>query len=102
MVRVWRCNLIIKGLYGSILDAWELTDDSLYLLQFNAETTNLYLTVSTTYKLDVTRWQIAHDVTRTIGVDVFLLSGEGILDKHFCVFIRSVQVAERHMWSGCP
>ena len=45
--------LIVKGLYGSILDTWELTNHSLHLFQLDAETTDLYLSVATAHKLDV-------------------------------------------------
>ena len=46
--------LIFESLHGDILDAWELTDDALHLFQFDAETTNLHLSIATAYKLDIT------------------------------------------------
>ena len=95
-------TLIIESLHRGILNAWELANDGLHLLQFDAEATNLHLSVLAAYKLDVTVGEIAHNIACAIGANVFLLGGERILDKYFCIFIRSVQVAECHLWSGCP
>ena len=43
----------VEGLYGGVLDARELADDGLYFFQLNAGTTNLHLSVATTYELNV-------------------------------------------------
>ena len=53
---------IIEGLYGCILDARELTNDSFYLLEFDAESADLDLSVSTADKLDVSIRQVAYDI----------------------------------------
>ena len=63
--------LIVKGLYGSVLDARELANDGLYLLKFDAETANLHLTISAAYKLDIARWQVAYNIASAIGAGVF-------------------------------
>ena len=89
---------IVESLHRGILDARELADNGLHFLQLDAETTDLHLA----NKLDVARWQVAHNIACTIGTDVFLLGGKWILDKYFCVFVRTVQVAEGHLRSGCP
>ena len=94
--------LVIESLYGSILNARELANNGLHLFQLDAETTNLHLTVSATYKLDISVRQVAHNITSAISTDVFLLSGKWILNEYFCIFIGTVQVAECHLWSGCP
>ena len=70
--------LFVKGLYGGILDTGEFTDDSLYLLQFDAETANLHLSVTSANELYVAAGEVTHDVTRAIDTTVFLLSGERI------------------------
>ena len=61
----------IKGLNSSILDAWELKDDALYLFEFDAEAANLHLSVLASHKLDVTVGEIAHDVSSAVDVGIF-------------------------------
>ena len=94
--------LIVESLHRGILDAWVLANDGFHLFQFDAESANLYLSVLAAHKLDVAIGQVAHNVAGAIGANVFLLGGEGVLDEHFCVFVRSVQVAERHLRSRRP
>ena len=93
---------VVESLYGSVLDARELADDSLHLFQLDAEATNLHLSVFTTHKLDVAIGQVTYDITSAISANIFLLVGEGILNEYLCVLIRSVQVAECHLRPGCP
>jgi hypothetical protein len=93
---------IIESLHRGILDARELADDGFHFLQLDAETTDLHLPVPAANKLDVARRQVAHNIACTIGTDVFLLGGKWILNKYFCVFVRTVQVAERYLRTGCP
>ena len=93
---------IIESLHRGILDARELADNGLHFLQLDAETTDLHLAIPAANKLDVAVGQIAHNIACTIGTDVFLLGGKWILDKYFCVFVRTVQVAECHLRTGCP
>ena len=101
-------SLIIEGLNGSILDAGELADDGLHLLQFDAETTDLHLTVTTTYKLDVAIAQIADDIAGLIDACVFLIflfslfAYKGITDIDFRRLLRTVQVSTTHLWTAYP
>ena len=67
-------SLLIEGLNGGILDAWELTDHSLHFFQFDAEATNLHLSILASNELDIAVGQIADDVACTINTGVF--SGE--------------------------
>ena len=54
--------IFVECLHRSILDAWKLANDNLYLFEFDAEATNLHLTVLSAHKLNVAIRQIAHDV----------------------------------------
>ena len=63
---------VVECLHGGILDAWELTYDSLDLLEFDAETTHLDLSVATTHKLYVAVRKVAHDVACAVNAGVGL------------------------------
>ena len=58
---------VIKGLYGSIVDARELTDDRLNLFEFDTETANLHLTILPSDKLNIAVCEIANDVTGAVA-----------------------------------
>ena len=94
--------IFIECLDRSVLDSRELTDDAFHLLEFDAETANLHLSVATAHKLDVAIGQEANDVTRAIGAQVFLFGGEGIGDIDLSRLLGTVQVASAHLWSGNP
>ena len=94
--------LVVEGLDGGILDAWELADDSLHLLQLDAEATNLNLSVTTPHKLDVAISQIAHDVARTIDTAVFLVGRKRICQIGLCGLLRAVQIATAYLWATDP
>ena len=94
--------ILVESLNRSILDAGEFADDALYLLEFNAEATNLHLAVASSHKLDVTVGQESHDVARTIDALVFLVGGEGVGDVNLSRLLRTVQIAPAHLWSGNP
>ena len=93
----------IESLHSDILDAWEFADDSLHLFQFDAEATDLYLSILTSHKLDVAVRQIAHNIAGTIAAGKFvpipfiLFNNEGILNKHLCCFIGTVQIASTYL-----
>ena len=94
--------ILIEGLHGSILDARELTDDALHLLQFDTESTYLHLSVTAPHKLDVAIGQETYDITCTIGAQIFLIGGERIIDVYFCCLLRTVQITPAHLWTGHP
>ena len=94
--------LVVESLHGGILDAWELSDDSLHLLQLDAEAANLHLSVAAAYELYVSIRQIAHDVAGAIATLVFSISVEGILDIHLRRLLRTVQIAAAHLRSAHP
>ena len=95
-------TLFVKGLHGSVLDARELAYDCFHFFQLDTETANLYLTVATSYELDVTRREVAHDISRTINARILVVVGERILDIHFCCLFRTVQVTSRYLWTTDP
>ena len=94
--------LVFESLHGDILDAWELADDALHLFQFDAETTNLHLTIATTNELDVSVRKVAHNVTRSINTSVFFFLRKWIGNKYFGSFLRTIQIAQTHLWSTNP
>ena len=83
-------SFLIESLYGSIFDAGELADDGLHLFQLDAETTNLYLSVAAAHKLDISVWQVAHDVACSIDANIFVVVGKWIADIYLCCFLRTV------------
>ena len=95
-------TFFIKGLYGCVLDARELTDHGFHLFQFDAETTDLHLSVSAAYKLDVAGGQIAHDIARAVHTRKLMLIGEGIVDIYFSRLLRTIQVAPAHLRAADP
>ena len=94
--------LVVEGLDGGVLDAWEVADDCLHLFQLDAETTNLHLTVTTTYKLDVAIGQIADNVARAIDTAVFCIGCERIGQIGLCRLLWTVQVASTYLWATDP
>ena len=94
--------LFVKGLHSSILDTGELKDDTFDLLEFDAETADLHLSVFAPHELDVTVGKIAHDVAGAVNVSVFLVCVEGIVDIDFNGLLGTVEVAAGYLWSGDP
>ena len=95
-------TFFVEGLHGGILDARELKDDAFNFLKLDAEATNLDLAVFTSHKLDIAIGEITDDVTGTVNVGVFLIGFEGVGDIDLCGFLRTVEVATAHLWSGNP
>ena len=95
-------TFLIEGLHRSVLDTRELTDDGFHLFQLDTEAADLHLSVSSTHKLYVARRQVAYDVARAIDTHIFLILGEWVADIHLCGFLRTVQVATAHLWTGNP
>ena len=89
--------LIIKSLHSSILDAWELANHGLHFLEFDTETTNLYLTVFTSHKLDVAVGEVTHNIAGAIDAGVFRVVAEGVLQVSFSVFFGTVQIAAAYL-----
>ena len=61
---------VVKRLHRSILDALKLTDNRLYLLELNAESADLNLSVPTTDKLDISVRQVTHYIARAVATSV--------------------------------
>ena len=94
--------ILVESLNRSILDSGELADDAFHLLELDAETTNLHLAVASSHKLDITIGQETHDVARAIDALVIFVRGEGVGDVNLSRFLRTVQIASAHLWSGNP
>ena len=94
--------LVVEGLDGGILDAWEVADDCLHLFQFDAETTDFHLSVTTTYKLDVAIVQIANNVACAIDTAVFRVGCERIGQISLCGLFGTVEIATTHLWTTDP
>ena len=94
--------LVIKGLHRGILNARELSDDGFHLFQLNAETANLHLSVATANELDVAIGEVANDVARAIDGCPFRFVRKRIRNKHFHLFLRTVQIAMRHLRTAEP
>ena len=92
----------VEGLHRHVLDAGELADYAFHFLQLDAEATDFHLTVLATYKLNVARRQVAHDVARTIDAVVFLALVERIGKIHLGGLFGTVEVAASHLWRGHP
>ena len=88
---VFSASRIVECLNCGILDAVELSDDSLDLLQLDAETAYLDLTVLASNEFDVAVFAITHDVTGTI--DAFAVP----IHKSRCCFLWLVQVTEAYL-----
>jgi len=101
--------LIVEGLHRGILDAGELADDGLHLLQLDAEATDLHLAVLAPDKLDVAVREVTDDVAGAVDAAVFPgisgisgFSGKGILDIGLCGLFGAVEVAAAHLGAGDP
>ena len=94
--------VLVKGLHSGVLDAGELTDDGLHLLQFDAETAYLHLSVLAPYKLDIAVGQVAHDVARAIDTTIPFISVERTVDVHLGGLVGTVQVAAPHLFATHP
>ncbi len=94
--------LLVKCLNRGILDAGELADDTLDLLELDAETAYLDLAVTASHKLDVTRWQVAHDIARAVDAAIFLHVGERVGDIYLGGLLGTVKVAAAHLRSSYP
>ena len=95
-------TFLVEGLHGSVLDAGELANNALHFLQFDAETTNLHLTVATTDKGDIAVWQIADDVARTIDTCIFFIGGKRVLDIYFRHLFWTVQITAAYLRTANP
>ena len=92
----------VEGLHGCILDAGELADDGLHLLQLDAEAANLHLPVPAANKLDVAIGQVAHDVACLIDAVVLGFVGKRVADIHLGRLLGTVQIATRHLRASHP
>ena len=95
-------TVLIKSLHGHILNTRELSDNRFHLFQFDAETTNLHLSVTTSHKVYVPCRQVANDVPRPVHALIFLFTCERVVYKHFCGLLGAVQVPSAHLWSTDP
>ena len=99
-------GLFVEGLHGDIFDARELADNSLHLLELDAEAAYLHLTVPAADKLDVTVGQVAHDVAGAVNSGVFSgisgISGEGIVYVDLGGLLGAVEIAARHLRAADP
>ena len=84
----------IERLHGSILDTLELTDDRLYLLEFDTEAADLDLTVLAADKLDGSVLAVTDDIARAVTSDSipFYESLGGLLGV--------VEVSDTHLRPG--
>ena len=95
-------TFLVKGLNRGIFNAWELSYNTLYLLQLDAETAYLDLSVAASHKLDIASGQIAHDVAGAVDAGILLLVSKGIIDKYLGGLFGTVQVAAAHLRTGNP
>ena len=93
---------LFNASYRSVLDAGELADNALDLLELDAETANLDLAVTASHKLDVARRQVTDDVARAINAVVFFLTGERVGNKDFGSLLGAVQVTAAHLGACYP
>ena len=89
-------TFLIEGLHSNILNAWVLADDSLHFRKLNTETANLHLSVATTYKLDVSIRQIAHDVSGTVAA-----APRRLYERLSCL-LWTIQIATTHLRTVYP
>ena len=87
---------IIEGLHRSVLNALELTDDRLYLFEFNTESANLDLTVTTADKLDVAIRQISNDIARAVAAKTV------VRDEGLGCFLGEIEVSSSDLRTGHP
>ena len=99
---VFTTVLIVESLYGSIFDTREFTDNSLHLFQLDTETTDLYLSVSTSHKLDIAIGQVTNDITGTVDTGVVSISIEGIRDEHLGGLFGTVEISTAHLRTTYP
>ena len=98
-------TFFIKSLHRSILDVREFTDDGLYFFQFDTESADLHLSVTPTYKLDVSIGKVTHDVTSAVDAVVFtrcLRRDEWIGNIDLLCLLRPIQIPLAYLWSGHP
>ena len=95
-------SIFVKCLYSRILYARILADDTLDLLQLDAEATNLDLAIAASNKLDVTRREVAHNISCAVNPGVFLFGGKGIVDIDFGSLLRPIQVTTTHLRTRNP
>ena len=94
--------LLVESLHRSILNTRELTNHRFHLLQFDTEATNLYLSVTTSYKRDVAIGQIAHDIACTINPVILCFRRKWIRYIYLCRLLRAVQITTGNLWACHP
>ena len=95
---------IIESLNSGIFDALELADNSLHFLEFDTETADLDLSVSTPYKLYCAVLTVTYHIAGFIascGRDLVISRSR---DRHFHKslfgFLGLVQIADPHLRTG--
>ena len=84
-------TFLVEGLHRSILDARELTNDSLHFGQLDTETANLHLTVTATHELDVAVRQITHYITCPVAATKWRLH------ESLCSLLGTIQITSSHL-----
>ena len=95
-------TFFVKGLYRSILDARELADDAFHLFEFDAEATNLHLTITASHKFNIATGNISDNVASAVHSAVFLLTIEWIGDECLGGLFGAVQVAATYLRPSHP
>ena len=95
-------TLVVECLYGDILDARKLLDDTFHLAHLNTETANLHLSVTTTNKLQIAIGQPANNVASMIDAVVWFILTERVRREGLGILLRSVQIAASHLWTANP
>ena len=87
---------IVKRLHGNVFNAWKLTYNTLHLLQFDAESAYLHLSVFPAHKLYVAVRQVAHHVARSVAPAPLRLH------KSLGSLLRTVKVSPAHLRTVYP
>ena len=89
-------SFILKGLYGNVFDIGIFSYHALHLFQFDAEATNLHLSIATPNKFQIAIGQVAYDVARSVA------ASPRALYKGFGRLLRTIQIAATYLWTAHP
>ena len=91
---------VVKGCHSHVLYEAGLSDHALHLGELYAESSYLYLSVTTAYELYIAVREETHHIARTIsGIILTVGAHEGVVHEHLCRLVRTVQIARCHMRS---
>ena len=93
---------LVKSLYRNVFYAGEFPDNSLHLLEFDAEAANFHLSVFSAHVFYLSVLPFPDNVSGAVCAGVHGVFVKGIVHKHLGRFVRSVEISQTHLGAGNP